>query len=845
MAIETKNLQSYNADNGILGVFDDALHWFNVEWRPLSKYQTNPTVESIVQSELDAALLDIGTRPTQLLIDKDLRLSSKIVIPKNVRLTPINGKQIIFEAGGELELAHLGIEFFQRRQIFSGATRTKIRWIGNYPDVIYPEWFGVVPNVDTTQQRDANDVAMATCLESFQSDLSRGNNPTTTTIPYFHVTSGTVKLANAVYYFNKPVVNNAGIELDSVGGAIIQGATDKVVLRLNGNLTRGDVDPLDDTLNSNYGEYNATGANYGSQQTSNPVTINLTTPLPKNLLYGWGWLQGGTGNLPVGQSVGGNIQSISADGLTITVNVINRYYNSTPPNSWDLPQINSTTPLPAFSGATFRAVLNRGGADYLPRVKNIEIRGSRSVGNTHTVNIDGENINWVSGDKFDMDKRYLFGVTFTHEGITYLVGNHPTSPAPDNQMKLRRLRMNFGKLSPNNYYCTNIPGGGSSRWVGATVICRETQRQHTITGVSGGAITLDGVDEEAGEFWLTTLPLANYTGVQIQVHNKSFGLDARVHYYAENVTIRYCDVGIAADSLIRPTVGARLFGSQPNQNNAKVVDCRMFDNKVGMYARGINANNMAFHNCDYQNNYVQMIDESQHPNSHYSLHGQGNNQGIIAGTLDGVQAPVFYDPYLEDDQLGFDCGAKTVIHGGGATLSSYQQTGATILFPNYTSVGFIGSPYETITRSTFNPGGGTQTFRRLFTKVGDSFWKHFLSFGEKPVNDWVKSWHLSYQDLGYYGFQYDENSAGGHQINWTWNPAMEFTTSDAPVGGGQIRFGKGFILRNMLATARPAANADNRGRVWMTEGGAGAADKVEICLKKADDTYAWVQIVTA
>lgn len=49
---------------------------------------------------------------------------------------------------------------------------------------------------------------------------------------------------------------------------------------------------------------------------------------------------------------------------------------------------------------------------------------------------------------------------------------------------------------------------------------------------------------------------------------------------------------------------------------------------------------------------------------------------------------------------------------------------------------------------------------------------------------------------------------------------------------------------NTAGTARPTANAANRGTLWYSKSANGAADTVEICLKSAADTYSWVTIAT-
>lgn len=51
----------------------------------------------------------------------------------------------------------------------------------------------------------------------------------------------------------------------------------------------------------------------------------------------------------------------------------------------------------------------------------------------------------------------------------------------------------------------------------------------------------------------------------------------------------------------------------------------------------------------------------------------------------------------------------------------------------------------------------------------------------------------------------------------------------------------------ILATtgSKPSAGSAYRGMFWVTQGGAGVPDQVEMCMKKTDDTYAWVVVKAA
>ena len=46
------------------------------------------------------------------------------------------------------------------------------------------------------------------------------------------------------------------------------------------------------------------------------------------------------------------------------------------------------------------------------------------------------------------------------------------------------------------------------------------------------------------------------------------------------------------------------------------------------------------------------------------------------------------------------------------------------------------------------------------------------------------------------------------------------------------------------SSTKPAAAASARGLLWLSQGGAGVADVLEVCLKDAADAYNWKTIVT-
>lgn len=70
------------------------------------------------------------------------------------------------------------------------------------------------------------------------------------------------------------------------------------------------------------------------------------------------------------------------------------------------------------------------------------------------------------------------------------------------------------------------------------------------------------------------------------------------------------------------------------------------------------------------------------------------------------------------------------------------------------------------------------------------------------------------------------------------------SNTDVFASGNLKAIGGGVVPNEGGAGTRPAAGADVRGMIWVTQNGAGVADTVEICLKSSADTYSWVVIAT-
>ncbi len=83
----------------------------------------------------------------------------------------------------------------------------------------------------------------------------------------------------------------------------------------------------------------------------------------------------------------------------------------------------------------------------------------------------------------------------------------------------------------------------------------------------------------------------------------------------------------------------------------------------------------------------------------------------------------------------------------------------------------------------------------------------------------------------------------------TWqsiNNLLYFSGSNVGIGAsspGQTLEVNGGVRLNANAS-KPTCNSSQRGTFWMVRSGAGIKDTVEVCIKKADDTYIWSSILS-
>jgi len=80
-------------------------------------------------------------------------------------------------------------------------------------------------------------------------------------------------------------------------------------------------------------------------------------------------------------------------------------------------------------------------------------------------------------------------------------------------------------------------------------------------------------------------------------------------------------------------------------------------------------------------------------------------------------------------------------------------------------------------------------------------------------------------------------------IDRSGNSATNFVVTTAPSNGNAMAVNSSGLKIYDMGT-KPTCNATTRGYIWREEGGAGVADKLEVCAKNSSDTYAWYPLAS-
>jgi len=80
-------------------------------------------------------------------------------------------------------------------------------------------------------------------------------------------------------------------------------------------------------------------------------------------------------------------------------------------------------------------------------------------------------------------------------------------------------------------------------------------------------------------------------------------------------------------------------------------------------------------------------------------------------------------------------------------------------------------------------------------------------------------------------------------IDRSGNSATNFVVTTAPSNGNAMAVNSSGLKIYDMGT-KPTCGASTRGYIWREEGGAGVADKLEVCAKNSSDTYAWYPLAS-
>ncbi|CAN5711664.1 hypothetical protein BH24ACI2_BH24ACI2_00380 [soil metagenome] len=524
-------------------------------------------------------------------------------------------------------------------------------------------------------------------------------------------------------------------------------------------------------------------------------------------------------------------------------------------------------------------------------LRNLTLRGAAG-GNTHTVNAGGSNgltLTRTSGDIFFADANGLntgvsSGYTVNMNGWDWVVKFRNSNDS----VTLYPFRLYVYKSAANQIYFAYpaTTQAQADKLVGAKILFPTDRLERTILTavIGGGLVTLafDGADIPngyAGDAEITSLVAANFTGENVRF-NRWSGIDARIKILVENVYITgFAGHGVRADAQAYPSIR---FDGQPNLNNSRFVKIFADSNHgAGFYARGLNSNQMTIEQMDTGNNAISIYDSSFLGNSYKGIHSNSDRQG----TWIGISPSQGYNAYGSQVLFGYiEDGQPSVLLGGNSTwYDGDVGTGFAAYYSGAPNAGFYsgnhikeGSP-NVINRISSDgkhawqlgrPRGDNRAIIFGFGNASDA-WATNAALGNGAGQGF--SYHLT-SPLAYsisdgsflmeYGGITGANSA---------KVAFGLTTSTASVGGGRFFlpngafFGTDFgvelnhdtrglvvnknfkadTLQTISNGSQPACNSMTRGTQWLLKGGAGSADKLQVCLKGSADTYSWINMVIA
>lgn len=750
----------------------------------------------------------------------DVTVTNTQTIPAGVRLKPRNGAKYIKGTNGKLVFSGEGIDCQERRQIFQGFSAGDIIWTGQYPPVIYPEWFGVVPSSSDSGVRTANSAALNSMFDAFRSGVTNslgGSNA--------YLASGAeVLFAKAQYFFDAGVQINARSIVRGVPGTRLVFGNNTFGFRVNSNQTAdGGAYPSGEersAADSHFECLEIWGQPGATTHTVSVVGRTVTKSAGEDFVGNQGYMDGYTFTYGTRSYVlEGNPTSTSV----VTMRPYRLMLSKRATNTFNLNYDNQSVPAEwigaeiTFPDGTTREIIETGQMEYTTIVGTITSSGNAQVTITATGMTNSPKTINVAVLNGDLPYSVTGGATGVVEKMATALNADSdfnamfvawANPSYDPRLFIKRKVAGANIADLNIAYtngtCTGLTPDATSDTYTDAYILSIAAGTHP-SNVSG---TPFGSGYTGDECEITSFTNAPFDNIQVRF-NKWHGLDVRARITTQDVTVReFAGHGVSHDSTRLPSISG---DQSANSNNSRHIGLHVYSNAGnGFYTKGINANSSEIYNIDTQNNKgFGVYDNPQHANLYAGGHSSHDHQGNILG-IHSIQGSTWIKPYIEAGMPQIKLEGSAHVIGGsynnGMTTGRTQNSG--VEQSAASTLNWRGSPYEAVFVGSPGSGSGLSGaggsgLGSIFSSVGaPGLYKSFQTFGLIAyelmygiyVARRVKAYHWINSRIGKYGLAYYPHEITGNPIGTPYDPVMEITNDDAAEGAGEIIFPKGIIL---------------------------------------------------
>lgn len=290
------------------------------------------------------------------------------------------------------------------------------------------------------------------------------------------------------------------------------------------------------------------------------------------------------------------------------------------------------------------------------------------------VNVSGNTVTWVSGVQFDVTA-YHKGDTLTIDGYDYVIENVDSAA----QITLGRQQLVLRGVSATVLNNLNA-GQFSNDWTGATLHIYSAYDPITMTvpvtnftvssstangGFGSGTITTSsgsfvGGNDYSGQLVMTGVLMSNKQA-RLNIYH---AIDVRSQVTLREVTVNnFHGNGYNLNTTQTPSFDS---GSEPNVNNCQLENVKGYGlSGNGIFARGVNSNNMTIMGGDFTNIHgVGVYEASLLGNTYIGVHVSVSYQPSYLVTPAGVNVSTLLNCYAEGGSPPNRPGGSMRIIGG-------------------------------------------------------------------------------------------------------------------------------------------------------------------------------------